>query len=152
MAEDQRSGPLADLTIVDCTMAFAGPFGTALLADMGANVIKVEPPNGDGFRPIPPYPPNYAHAFKHQDDVADYGMSFAGVNRNKRSIVLDLKQPSDREVLLQLCEQADAIVENMRSGVMDKLNLSYEAISQRNKQIVYGAVRGYGDPRTGSSP
>jgi crotonobetainyl-CoA:carnitine CoA-transferase CaiB-like acyl-CoA transferase len=148
----ERTGPLEDITIIDCTMAFAGPFGTALLADLGANVIKVEPPSGDGFRPIPPFPPNYHHAFKDSDEGADYGMAFAGVNRNKRSICLDLKQAEDREILFKLCEQADAIVENMRTGVMDELGLSYEAIRGRNPQIVYGAVRGYGDPRTGESP
>ena len=60
--DKQRTGPLEDLTIIDCTMAFAGPFGTTLLADLGANVIKIEPPHGDQFRPIPPYPPDYAHA------------------------------------------------------------------------------------------
>ena len=147
----ERTGPLEDITIIDCTMAFAGPFGTALLADLGANVIKVEPPSGDGFRPVPPFPPNYQHAFK-EGDGADYGMSFAAVNRNKRSICLDLKDDNDREVLLKLCEQADAIVENMRGGIMDGLGLSFEAISERNPKIVYGCVRGYGDARTGESP
>ena len=57
------SGPLADITIIDCTMALAGPFGTALLADMGANIIKVEPPHGDNSRPVPPIPPDYANEF-----------------------------------------------------------------------------------------
>ena len=152
MKQAQRTGPLDDLTIIDCTMAFAGPFGTVLLADLGANVIKVEPPNGDNFRPVPPFPPDYEHARNHADAGVDYGMSFAGVNRNKRSICLDLKKPEDKEILLQLCEQADAIVENMRTGVMDDLGLSYETIAERNPAIVYGAVRGYGDPRTGDSP
>lgn len=155
MAHDDqtaRTGPLEDITIIDCTMAFAGPFGTALLADLGANVIKVEPPGGDGFRPVPPFPPNYHHAFKDVEGGADYGMAFAGVNRNKRSICLDLKNPDDREILLSLCEQADAIVENMRAGVMDEMGLSYEKISARNPEIVYGCVRGYGDARTGESP
>jgi len=152
MTERERVGPLQDITIIDCTMAFAGPFGTALLADLGANVIKVEPPNGDGFRPVPPFPPNYEHAFKHVEGSADYGMAFAGVNRNKRSIVLDLKDAADKERLFKMCEQADAVVENMRTGVMDSLGLGYEAILQRNPKIVYGTVRGYGDPRTGESP
>jgi crotonobetainyl-CoA:carnitine CoA-transferase CaiB-like acyl-CoA transferase len=115
-------------------------------------VIKVEPPNGDNFRPVPPFPPDYEHARNHADAGVDYGMSFAGVNRNKRSICLDLKKPEDKEILLQLCDQADAIVENMRAGVMDDLGLSYETIAERNPAIVYGAVRGYGDPRTGDSP
>lgn len=152
MPQPQRTGPLEDITIIDCTMAYAGPFGTALLADLGANVVKVEPPGGDNFRSLPPYPPDYHHAFKHVDDGADYGMAFAGVNRNKRSICLDLKAPDDREILLRLCEKADAIVENMRAGVMDELGLSYEKIAERNPKIVYGTVRGYGDARTGASP
>ena len=149
---EQRSGPLEDITIIDCSMAYAGPFGTLLLADLGANVIKVEPPSGDGFRPIPPYPPEYEHAFKHADAGADFGMPFASVNRNKRSIMLDFKDPAEKEVFFQLCSKADAVVENMRAGVMDSLGLSYEAIAERAPHIVYGAVRGYGDPRTGESP
>ncbi len=152
MTTNTRSGPLDDVTIIDCSMAYAGPFGTTLLADLGANVIKVEPPGGDGFRAVAPYPPDYAHAFKHQPTGADYGAPFASVNRNKRSICLDLKEADDRQVLLQLCERADAIVENMRAGVMDKLGLGYEVIAARNPSIVYATVRGYGDPRTGDSP
>ncbi len=152
MSNPKRIGPLQDLTIIDCTMAYAGPFGTQLLADLGANVIKVEPPTGDGFRTVAPFPPDYAHAFKREDAGVDFGMFFAGVNRNKRSISLDLKHAGDREILLKLCERADAIVENMRSGVMDALDLSFETIHARNPRIVYGAVRGYGDPRTGKSP
>ncbi|MGI9324057.1 MAG: CaiB/BaiF CoA transferase family protein [Pseudomonadales bacterium] len=152
MSNTERTGPLSGITIIDCSMAYAGPFGTVLLADLGANVIKVEPPDGDGFRTLAPYPPDYEHAFKHAESGADYGMSFASVNRNKRSICLDLKQEEDCEILLQMCEQADAIVENMRTGVMDKLGLSFESIAKRNPRIVYAAVRGYGDPRTGESP
>lgn len=152
MAESSRTGPLEDLTIIDCTMAFAGPYGTVLLADLGANVIKVEPPGGDTFRMLPPFPPDHARVGSGKKAGADYGGSFAGVNRNKRSIVLDLKQEEDKEILMQLCERADAIVENMRAGVMDGLGLGYENIAARNPKIVYGAVRGYGDPRTGVSP
>ena len=147
-----RTGPLSDLTIIDLTMAYAGPFGTTLLADMGANVIKIEPPSGDNFRPLPPFPPDYAHAHKRTDEGCDYGAAFASVNRNKRSVCLDLKNADDVERVLQLCEQADAVVENMRAGVADKLGLSFETIRSRNPKIVYAAVRGYGDPRTGPSP
>jgi crotonobetainyl-CoA:carnitine CoA-transferase CaiB-like acyl-CoA transferase len=152
MSASQRTGPLADMTVIDCTQALAGPFGTALLADLGANVIKVEAPGGDTFRPLPPFLPDYAHAASDEQAGTDYGAPFAAVNRNKRSICLNLKDDDDKEVLLQLCENADAIVENMRSGVMDNLGLSYETIAARNPQIVYGAVRGFGDPRTGESP
>ncbi len=147
-----RRGPLSGITIIDCSQAYAGPFGTVLLADLGANVIKVEPPHGDGFRLVAPYPPEYEHAFKHGESGADFGIPFASVNRNKRSVCLDLKDSGDRETLLQLCEQADAIVENMRAGVMDRLGLDYETIATRNPKIVYATVRGYGDGRTGASP
>ena len=148
----ERTGPLRDITIIDCTMALAGPFGTSLLADLGANVIKVEPPHGDGARPSPPLPPDYANVSSPEKAGVDYGGYFASINRNKRGIVLDLKNPADKEKLLTLCEQADAIVENMRAGVMDKLGVGYDVISARNPKIVYGAIRGFGDPRTGESP
>ena len=147
-----RSGPLRDLVIVDCTMALAGPFGTALLADMGADVIKIEPPQGDGARTVGPLPPDYANPGTEPPAGVDFGGFFASNNRNKRSVVLDLKQEYDRETLLLLCERADAIVENMRVGVMDRLGLGYEDIRKRNPGIVYGALRGFGDPRTGESP
>ena len=151
MSTPTRTGPLEDLVIIDCTMAYAGPFGTSLLADMGANIIKVEPPKGDNFRVLAPFPPDGGRVGSDSEG-ADYGAAFASVNRNKRSISLDLKDPGDREVLLQLCEKADAIVENMRAGVMDELGVGYDEISVRNPKIVYGTVRGYGDPRTGESP
>ena len=149
---DERTGPLTDITIIDCTMALAGPFGTALLADLGANVIKIEPPHGDQFRPLPPFLHDYAHPAKRTGEGTDYGAAFASVNRNKRSVCLDLKNDDDKETFLQLCEKADGVVENMRAGVMDKLGLGYETIAARNPRIVYGAVRGFGDPRTGESP
>jgi len=133
-------------------MALAGPFGTSLLADLGADVIKVEPPHGDGSRSVPPLPPDYANPGADEPAGVDYGGYFASINRNKRSIVLDLKTEHDREALLTLCEQADAIVENMRVGVMDRLGVGYDVIKQRNAKIVYGAIRGFGDPRTGESP
>jgi len=150
MSQARREGPLQDLTIIDCTMAYAGPFGTTLLADLGANVIKIEPPNGDTFRIVGPFPND--HGRINSTKGVDYGAAFASVNRNKRSVALDLKKDADREILFQLCEQADAVVENMRAGVMDKLGVGYDELLKRNPQIVYGAVRGYGDPRTGESP
>lgn len=152
MTNTERRGPLEDLTVIDCTRALAGPFGAGLLADLGARVIKVEPPLGDGYRNIPPFLPD--HAATHEDRVAgtDFGAPFAAVNRNKRSVRLDLKDAADKDVFLQLCDQADAVVENMRAGVMDRLGLSYEVIAERNPKIIYACVRGFGDPRTGESP
>ena len=152
MDNSARTGPLEDITVIDCTRALAGPFGAGLLADLGANVIKVEPPTGDGYRNIPPFLPD--HAAPHEDTQAgtDFGAPFAAVNRNKRSVCLDLKNPAQKDAFLQLCDQADVIMENLRSGVMDKLGLGYEVIAKRNAKIVYACVRGFGDPRTGESP
>ena len=145
-------GPLTGLRVIDCTQALAGPFGTSLLADLGADVIKVEAPKGDGSRASPPLPPDYANPNAEEGAAVNFGGYFASVNRNKRSIVLDLKQESDQAVLLDLCAGADAIVENMRAGVMDRLGLGFEVIKARNERIVYAAIRGFGDPRTGESP
>ena len=152
MTDAARSGPLQDLTVIDCTRALAGPFGAGLLADLGARVVKVEPPAGDGYRNIPPFLPDHAGPYEDREAGTDFGAPFAAVNRNKRSVVLDLKQPEDKEVFLKLCDQADAVVENMRAGVMDRLGIGYEVIAQRNPKIVYACVRGFGDPRTGASP
>ena len=150
--ESKRKGPLEDLTIIDCTRALAGPFGAGLLADMGARVIKVEPPSGDGYRNIPPFLSDHAKPHEEQDAGTDFGAPFAAVNRNKRSVCLDLKNAGDKAVFLQLCDQADAVLENLRAGVMDRLGLGYEVIAERNPKIVYACVRGFGDPRTGESP
>ncbi|MCP4083936.1 MAG: CoA transferase [Actinomycetia bacterium] len=137
-------GPLQDIRVLDLTRAIAGPWCTMMLADLGADVIKIEAPSGDTQRFYPPY--------TREDEERAYGGSFATYNRNKRGVVLDLSDEADKEKLLQLVETADAIVENMRGGVMDKLGLGYEVLSARNSKLVYGAIRGFGDPRTGESP
>ena len=152
MTEHARSGPLQDLTVIDCTRALAGPFGAGLLADLGANVIKIEPPTGDGYRNVPPFLPDHAGVHEDRDAGTDFGAPFASVNRNKRSVMLDLKNEAHKEVFLKLTDQADAILENLRAGVMDKLGLGYEVIAARNPKIIYACVRGFGDPRTGESP
>jgi crotonobetainyl-CoA:carnitine CoA-transferase CaiB-like acyl-CoA transferase len=139
-----RSGPLIDVRIVDLTQALAGPYCTMILADMGADVIKVEPPAGDGIRLIGPY--------TEVDDEHHFGGYYASGNRNKRSITLDLKQASDVGVFLRLVDTADVLVENYRAGVMDGLGLGYETLRARNPRLVYGAIRGFGDPRTGAGP
>ncbi len=152
MTNSERRGPLEDLTVIDCTRALAGPFGAGLLADLGARVIKIEPPVGDGYRNIPPFLPDHAGIWEDREAGTDFGAPFASVNRNKRSVCLDLKQDADKEVFLKLCDQADAVVENMRAGVMDRLGIGYDVIAKRNPKIVYACVRGFGDPRTGESP
>ena len=139
-----RTGPLSDVRVIDLTQALAGPFCTMLLADLGADVIKIEPPGGDLSRGMGPYP---------QDrDGCDYGGYFASVNRNKRGIVLDIKTDAGREAIFKLVETADAVVENARAGVMDRAGIGYERLREKNPRLVYAAIRGFGDPRTGRSP
>ena len=152
MNEMKRQGPLQDLLVIDCTRALAGPYGAGLFADLGARVIKVEPPSGDGYRNIPPFLPDHAPAYGDKDAGSDYGAPYAAVNRNKESVCLDLKDVDGKAAFLSLCERADIVLENMRAGVMDKLGLSYESIKKRNPRIIYACVRGFGDPRTGESP
>jgi crotonobetainyl-CoA:carnitine CoA-transferase CaiB-like acyl-CoA transferase len=137
-------GALDGVRIVDLTQMLAGPYCTMLLADQGAEIIKVEPLDGDHTRIIGPY-----HA---DDQLKAFGGYFASVNRNKHSIAIDLKQPQGRDLVMKLCENADAVVENYRGGVMDRLGLSYEALHERNPKLVYATIRGFGDQRTGKSP
>ena len=139
-----RTGPLADLRILDLTQALAGPFCTMLLADLGADVIKVEPPQGDMARYLGPHPGDRG--------TCHYGGYFASINRNKRSIVVDLKSAAGRDTFLQLVDTVDALVENARVGVMDRLGIGYETLRARHQRLVYAAIRGFGDPRTGASP
>jgi crotonobetainyl-CoA:carnitine CoA-transferase CaiB-like acyl-CoA transferase len=139
-----RTGPLADVRVLDLTQALAGPYCTMLLADLGADVIKVEPVAGDMSRGMGPYPADR--------NGCDYGGYFASVNRNKRSIVLDLKTGAGRDAFLKLAKTADAVVENARTGVMDRAGIGYERLHEINPALVYAAIRGFGDPRTGASP
>ena len=140
----KETGPLHGLRVLDLTQALAGPYCTMLLADLGADVVKVEPPNGDMTRFLGP--------FTEEDTERAYGGYFASVNRGKRSVVLDLKAEADRAKLIELASTADVLIENSRAGVMDRLGLSYEVLSAANPRLVYGAIRGFGDPRTGESP
>ena len=137
-------GPLAGLRVLDLTQALAGPYCTMLLADLGADVVKVEPPTGDMTR--------YGGPFTAEDTERSYGGYFASINRGKRSVVLDLKDGADRDTFLRLAERADVLVENSRAGVMDRLGVGYETLAEANPKLVYLAIRGFGDPRTGTSP
>jgi crotonobetainyl-CoA:carnitine CoA-transferase CaiB-like acyl-CoA transferase len=137
-------GPLAGLRLIDLSQVLSGPYCTMLLADLGADVVKVEPPGGDVTRGWGPHLPG--------EPADGYGGYFASVNRNKRSVRLDLKAPGDRERFLALLGTADVLVENFRVGVMERLGLSYEDLHARFPRLVYAAVRGFGDPRTGDSP
>jgi len=115
-----------------------------LLADLGAVVIKIEPPEGDPTRTFGP--------FRKGDRVRAYGGYFQSLNRNKLGLTIDLKNPEERKQFLHLVRQTDVVVENFRSGVMEELELGFERLLTQNPRLVYAAVRGFGDPRTGSSP
>ncbi len=135
-------GPLADVRVLDLTQMLAGPYATMLLADLGADVVKVEPPRGDMTRSNPP----------HLDEDEAYGGYFHSVNRNKRSVVIDLKSEAGKETLRGMVADADVLVENFKVGTMDRLGLSYESLREINPALVYGSIRGFGDPRSGESP
>jgi crotonobetainyl-CoA:carnitine CoA-transferase CaiB-like acyl-CoA transferase len=140
----ERSGPLTDVRVIDLTQALAGPFCTMILADMGADVVKVESPAGDLSRFGPP--------FLDDDEEHHFGGYFASINRNKRSVVIDLKTPEGVETLLTLLADADVLVENFTTGVMDRFGLSWEVLHERFPRLVYACIRGFGDPRSGASP
>ncbi|HVR30603.1 MAG TPA: CoA transferase, partial [Thermoanaerobaculia bacterium] len=122
----------------------AGPYCTMLLADLGADVIKVEPPGGDMTR--------FSGPFLEEDEEHAYGGYFGSINRNKRSIVLDLKSEDGKAVLRRMVAQSPVLVENYRAGVMERLGLAWESLAESNPALVYASIRGFGDPRTGESP
>jgi formyl-CoA transferase len=111
-------GALDGVKVIDLTRILGGPFGTQWLADHGADVIKVEPPQGDDTRAWGP-------PFDREAGAASY---FLGVNRNKRGVALDFGKPEGREVLLRLLETADVLIENFKPGGMEKWGLGYEAV------------------------
>ena len=130
----QSPGALAGLRVVDLTRVLGGPYCTMVLSDHGAEVIKLEPPQGDEVR-------DWGPPFDSQGD-ASY---FVGVNRNKRSVGLDLSKPEGREVLLRLLDGADVLIENFKPGSMEKWGLGYEAVLQhRFPALVHCRVSGFG--------
>lgn len=143
MADRKPFGALSDIRVIDLTQALAGPFGTMILADHGADVIKIESLSGDISRGAGPFFPD--------DEQKTHGGYFQSVNRNKRSIALDLKSEAGRDTLKKLVRDADVVVENFRHGVMEKLDLSYETLRADNPKLVYACLRGFGDARTGTS-
>ena len=128
---DPAQGPLKGIRVIEFCQVAAGPFCGLLLADMGADVIKVEPPAGDSMRAWPP----------HTDG---YGENFAALNRNKRSVVLDLKTDRDRDHALALIASAQVVIENNRPGVMDRLGLGYAQVSKNRKDLVYCSISAFG--------
>ena len=125
--------PLAGVRILDFTRVLAGPFGTMILGDLGAEVIKVEQPaHGDGVRGIGPfYPGGLSHYF-------------LAINRNKKSIAVDLKAPAGRALILDLVEHCDVVIENFRPGVMDRLGLGFDELVQRRRDLIMCSISGFG--------
>jgi len=125
-------GPLSGLRVLDLSAYIAGPYGCSLLADQGAEVIKVEPPAGDNLR-------------KYPSTLEAESRAFVGVNRSKLGVVLDLKAADDHAALLELVRGADVLVHNFRPGVPQRLGIAYEQLKAVNPRLVYCAVTGYGD-------
>jgi len=137
MSQPAATGPLTGLKILEFGQIAAGPFAGSLLADLGADVVKVEKPDGgDDMRRWPP--------MSAGPQGPDYSENFASVNRNKRSIAVNLKDAGQVAQLRKLCERADAIIENYRPGVLDRLGLGYKTLSAASPKLVYCSINGYG--------
>ncbi len=133
-AENQNhsAGALKGLRVVDMTRVLAGPFCAMLLADMGAEVIKVEEPGkGDDARGYPPF-------------LRGVSAYFTNLNRNKQSIILNLKNPEAKEILMNLLKESDILLENFKPGTMDKLGFGYERVRDVNPGIIYASISGFG--------
>ncbi|SCF08575.1 Crotonobetainyl-CoA:carnitine CoA-transferase CaiB [Micromonospora coriariae] len=126
------TGPLAGLLVADFSRILAGPYATMLLADLGAQVIKVESPGGDDTRTwMPPT----------RDGVSTY---YLGINRNKRSVALDLKKPDDLAAAQELARRADVMIENFRPGGLARFGLDYDTVTAGNEKVVYASISGFG--------
>jgi crotonobetainyl-CoA:carnitine CoA-transferase CaiB-like acyl-CoA transferase len=129
---ERPTGPLAGLLVADFSRILAGPYATMLLADLGAEVVKVESPAGDDTRSWQP---------PVRDGVATY---YLGVNRNKRSVALDLKDPGDVANARELARRADIVMENFRPGGLDRFGLDYDSVAAGNPRVVYASISGFG--------
>jgi crotonobetainyl-CoA:carnitine CoA-transferase CaiB-like acyl-CoA transferase len=132
------SGPLSGLLVADFSRILAGPYATMLLADLGAEVVKVESPTGDDTRTWQP---------PVRDGVSTY---FLGVNRNKRSVALDLKDPDDLASAQELARRADIIVENFRPGGLSRFGLDYPTVAAGNAGVIYASISGFGSAPEGA--
>jgi crotonobetainyl-CoA:carnitine CoA-transferase CaiB-like acyl-CoA transferase len=131
-APEPAPGPLSGLLVADFSRILAGPYASMLLADMGAEVVKVEGPGGDDTRTwLPPV----------RGDIATY---YLGINRNKRSITLDLKDPGDQRLAQELAARADIVIENFRPGGLAKYELDYDSVAAANPQVIYASISGFG--------
>lgn len=131
-AADAARGPLSGIRVLDLSAYIAGPYGCSLLADQGAEVIKIEPPAGDNLR-------------KYPSTLESESRAFLGVNRSKLGIALDLKRPEGLAALKRLVAQADVLVHNFRPGVPERLGIGYAQLRELNPRLVYCAVTGYGE-------
>jgi crotonobetainyl-CoA:carnitine CoA-transferase CaiB-like acyl-CoA transferase len=137
-ARDGRGGPLSGVLVADFSRILAGPYATMLMADMGADVIKVEGPKGDDTRTwMPPVRQGGAGA----PDVSTY---YLGINRGKRSIVLDLRDEADAELARELARRADVMIENFKPGALARYGLDFESVLAVNPGIVYSSITGFG--------
>ena len=132
MSAPRSAAPLDGIKVVEMTSVVLGPYACQMLGDLGAEVIKIEPPGGDTNRNLGPYRTN-----------SDMGSLFMTCNRNKRSVCLDLKSDEGREAALKICASADVVVHNFRPGAMDRLGLNYEAVQAVNPEVIYCATYGY---------
>jgi crotonobetainyl-CoA:carnitine CoA-transferase CaiB-like acyl-CoA transferase len=131
-------GPLAGLLVADFSRILAGPYSTMLLADMGAEVVKVEGPGGDDTRTWQP---------PVRDGISTY---YLGVNRNKRSVKLDLKDPGDLALARELARRADVFIENFKPGGLARFGLDYDAVAAANPAVVYASISGFGSGPKGA--
>lgn len=136
MSDTPLRRPLEGVRVVELAHVAAGPFTGMLLADLGADVVKVEPPSGDQMRAWPP--------FATSPDGERFSHNFASVNRNKRSLVADLKDPDQLANVRALIAAADIVVENYRPGVLDRLGLGYQQVAAGHRGLVYCSISGYG--------
>jgi crotonobetainyl-CoA:carnitine CoA-transferase CaiB-like acyl-CoA transferase len=132
------NGPLSGLLVADFSRILAGPYATMLLADLGADVVKVESPGGDDTRSWQP---------PVRDGVSTY---YLAVNRNKRSIALDLKDPADLAAAHELARRADVLLENFRPGGLARFGLDYETVADGNPKLIYASISGFGSGAKGA--
>ena len=131
MSEQKYIGALSGIKVIDLTRVLSGPFCTMLLADMGAEVIKIEPPKGDNVR--------------NQGDMVDgYSSYFAQFNRNKKSVILNLYVEAEKDILKSLLSDADVVVENFKAGVFDKMGFDYDTLKSINPKLISASVNGFG--------
>jgi formyl-CoA transferase len=126
---NDNNGALAGITVLEIASYVSGPYAGMLLADLGATVVKIEPPDGDPFRGW---------------GTVEYSATFGSLNRNKRSVVLDIKTADGRAAAQRLAERADVLIENFRPGTLDRVGLGYDQVRGRNERLVYCSITGFG--------